>query len=200
MTKFVDSLGLKRLVQKIAEAVGKGTWLPVKKGEGEGAVVIGSDNNVASGNYSHAEGYNTTAKRIYSHAEGSHTTASGNSSHAEGSYTTANGDYSHAEGHDTTASGINSHAEGSHTTASGDSSHAEGYKTTVSGIGSHAEGTGNYNDSSFISMVGVGNDFANYNRRNAVAIYVKRDQHGEAVPYGEKKWLPVSTWCWRLSR
>ncbi len=171
MTKFVDSLGLKRLVTKIAEAVRNGTWLPVKKGDGEGAV---------------AEGNNTIARGYYSHAEGNTTTANGRSSHSEGSYTTASGDSSHAEGNDTTASGINSHAEGSNTTASGDSSHAEGYKTTVSGIGSHAEGTGNYNDSSFISMVGVGNDSANYNRRNAVAIYVKRDQHGEAVPYGEK--------------
>lgn len=34
----------------------------------------------------------------YSHAEGYSTTASGNRSHAEGYYTTASGDYSHAEG------------------------------------------------------------------------------------------------------
>lgn len=36
MTKFVDSLGLKRLVTKIAKAVVDGTWLPVQGGEGEG--------------------------------------------------------------------------------------------------------------------------------------------------------------------
>lgn len=47
MTKFVDSLGLKRLVTKIAEAVGNGTWLPVRKGEGVGSVEEG--NGVARG-------------------------------------------------------------------------------------------------------------------------------------------------------
>ena len=55
MTKFVDSLGLKRLVTKIAEAVSNGTWLPIKKGEGEGSVAEGG-NTVASGAYSHAQG------------------------------------------------------------------------------------------------------------------------------------------------
>jgi hypothetical protein len=34
----------------------------------------------------------------YSHAEGFHTTASGNHSHAEGFYSTASGQYSHVEG------------------------------------------------------------------------------------------------------
>lgn len=85
MTKFVDSLGLKRLVTKIAEAVGNGTWLPVKKGLGEGAVAEG-DNTVAEGDYSHAEGSGTIASGPYSHAEGYMTTASGGASHAQGSY------------------------------------------------------------------------------------------------------------------
>ena len=69
MTKFVDSLGLKRLVTKIAEAVGNGTWLPVKKGLGEGAVAEG-DNTVAEGDYSHAEGYKTKTLQQASHAQG----------------------------------------------------------------------------------------------------------------------------------
>lgn len=129
MTKFVDSLGLKRLVTKIAEAVSNGTWLPVKKGDGEGAV---------------AEGNNTIARGYYSHAEGNNTTASGTYSHAEGNTTTANGEDSHVEGDSTTASGYASHAQGSY----------------------------NYNDPSFIDMVGVGN----YNTtKNASVIYVKRD-------------------------
>lgn len=70
MTKFVDSLGLKRLVTKIAEAVGNGTWLPVRKGEGGGSVEEG--NGEASGAYSHAEGESTTASGAYSHAQGSY--------------------------------------------------------------------------------------------------------------------------------
>lgn len=60
--------------------------------------------NIASGDYSHAEGYNTTARGDYSHAEGFYTTASGYYSHAEGRYTTASGVSSHAEGYFTTAS------------------------------------------------------------------------------------------------
>ena len=64
---------------------------------------IGTYKNVASGNYSHAEGYGTTASGNYSHAEGGSTTASGN--------------YSHAEGYNTTASGYCSHAQNNYTIA-----------------------------------------------------------------------------------
>ena len=97
MTKFIDSLGLKKLVTKIGEAVGNGTWLPVRKGEGEGAVAEGKSTN-AFGNYSHAEGFSNTAD--------------GEASHAEGFGTIANGDYSHTEGRNTTASGKYSHVQG----------------------------------------------------------------------------------------
>lgn len=78
------------------------------------------------GNYSHAEGYNTTASGGYSHTEGYNTTASGFDSHAEGCETTASNGDSHAEGFGTTASGETSHAEGYHTKASGNCSHAQG--------------------------------------------------------------------------
>lgn len=140
MTKFVDSLGLKRLVTKIAEAVGDGTWLPVKKGDGEGSVVMG-ENNTAVGQYSHAEG-------------------SGNNSI---------GDYSHAEGNKTTASS--------------DFSHTEGDSTTASGFASHAQGSSNYDDPSFIDVVGVGNDNTT---KNASVIYVKRDIDGYPDPSDPK--------------
>ncbi|WP_308275354.1 hypothetical protein [Prevotella sp.] len=142
MTKFVDSLGLKRLVTKIAEAVSNGTWLSVRKGDGEDSVEEG-DNTTASGLYSHAEGSSTTAKGVSSHAEGTNSIAMGNSSHAEGGTTTASSEYSHAEGNSTTADGVASHAQGFY----------------------------NYNDPSFIDMVGVGD----YNTtKNASVIYVKR--------------------------
>lgn len=116
MTKFVDSLGLKRLVTKIAEAVSKGTWLPVRKGE----------------NF-----------------------------------------YSIEEGYGTTASGYASHAEGDHTIASGTRSHAEGNNTKARSKDSHAQGSYNYEDSSFIDMVGVGNNDSH--TKNASVIYVGRD-------------------------
>ena len=92
------------------------------------------------GEYSVAEGADTTASGGASHAEGEETTASGGASHGEGDGATASGIASHAEGVDTTASGIASHAEGRETTASGDFSHAEGTNTVASDICSHAEG------------------------------------------------------------
>lgn len=151
MTKFVDSLGLKRLVTKIAEAVSNGTWLPVEKGGGEGSVVMGE---------------NTSADGEYSHAEGKATIATGN--------------YSHTEGEATTASGIASHAEGVYTSALGDYSHVQGAKTTASGNYSHAQGCSNYDDPSFIDMVGVGVGAGDEDSitKNASVIYVKRDTKG----------------------
>src|SRR5574344_772781 len=67
-------------------------------------------------------------------------TVMGDFSHAEGLDTTASGYCSHAEGYTTTASEAYSHAEGRNTTASGSSSHAEGTKTDARSINSHAEG------------------------------------------------------------
>ena len=134
MTKFVDSLGLKRLVTKIGEAVDNGTWLPVKRGDGENAVIMGSfDENRAYGSYSHAEGYMALTK--------------GRASHAEGNNTFANGDYSHAEG----------------------------YHNRTIGKASHAQGSCNYDDPSFIDMVGVGRDGNESIAKNASVIYVGRD-------------------------
>ena len=63
----------------------------------------GDYKNVASGNYSHAEGYGTKAKGSYSHAEGSDTTASGHYSHAEGYCTITSNNYSHAQNYYTIA-------------------------------------------------------------------------------------------------
>lgn len=60
----------------------------------------------------------------YSFAEGHDTTASGLSSHAEGRDTIASGHDSHAEGYNTTASGHYSHAEGAHSVTTTQSSHA----------------------------------------------------------------------------
>lgn len=67
-------------------------------------------------------------------------TTIGNYSFAEGSETTASGIFSHAEGECTTASADDSHAEGLGTLASGNSSHAEGYYTKAANYASHASG------------------------------------------------------------
>lgn len=91
------------------------------------------------GNYSTAEGTNTTASGYASHAEGDYTTASGYISHSEGSGTTSSGSASHSEGSGATSSGSASHAEGTGTTSSGVASHAEGDYTTASGVASHSQ-------------------------------------------------------------
>ena len=98
--------------------------------------------NVASGEFSHAEGTKTTAVGYASHAEGEATKANYEASHAEGLNTEASGAAAHAEGTGTKASGNNSHAEGTGTKASGIyGAHAEGLNTEASGATAHAEGT-----------------------------------------------------------
>lgn len=108
---------------------------------GEHAEIFNNyEENIATGKYSHAEGFQTIAKGSYSHAEGYGTYATAAATHAEGYDTHATARYSHAEGASTTASGNNSHAEGNNTTSSGHYSHAEGNFTTSAGGYSHAEG------------------------------------------------------------
>lgn len=96
----------------------------------------------ATGERSHAEGYETTSSGIASHAEGSQTEASEENAHAEGTYTEASGIGSHAEGNYARANNGAAHAEGIHTRAYGLASHAEGYYTYAQGANSHVEGEG----------------------------------------------------------
>lgn len=110
--------------------------------------------NIASGDYSHAEGQRTTASNSFSHSEGYMTTASGFNSHAEGYGTTASGGRSHAEGYYTKAQGFCSHASGASTTANG-------YCETVIGRYnklSNANAQSNYNtaNSPYILVCGNG--------------------------------------------
>lgn len=121
-----------------------------KAGTGMGAEVFNNYNpnpeedgyveNVASGDYSHAEGEATTASAYAAHAEGYWSTASGDYSHAEGNDTLAQGENSHAEGKRSKATGGSSHAEGEITEATNDGAHAEGGNTKATGLYSHAEG------------------------------------------------------------
>ena len=78
--------------------------------------------------------------------------------------------------------------EGQDTTASGRASHAEGYKTMASGGASHAQGSSNYDDPSFIYMVGVGvnTNSTNIIKQNASVIYVGRDSKGGVDPSNPK--------------
>lgn len=116
-----------------------------------------SDGNIASGDYSHAEGDKTKASGYASHAEGCRTTASGYESHAEGFGNTASGNYSHAEGLDNSASGIGSHVEGQNNTVDGSCSHAEGQNNVVSCSYSHVEGENNTVDAFYSHAEGQNN-------------------------------------------
>ena len=128
----------------------------------------GSVANVASGNYSHAEGQRTTA--------------SGFCSHTEGGSTTASGSYSHAEGGGATAEGTSSHAEGNNTTASGHYSHAEGDTTRALNLYEHAEGrynvsnTGDTEDLQTRHSVGIGTSSLS-DRKNAHEIMANGDHY-----------------------
>lgn len=131
--------------------------------------------NTASGIYSHAEGFNTRATGQYSHAEGnavatgqySHAegtaVAAGQYSHAEGNGASSNGAFSHAEGQQTTSTAESSHAEGQFTITNGNFSHAEGVQTRANGAGSHAEGGWSYyDDGDFIYPGGIADGNASH--------------------------------------
>lgn len=79
-----------------------------------------------------------------------------------------------------------SHAEGVSTKALALSSHAEGSNTIASGSDSHAQGCCNYDDASFIDMVGVGRDYPGSARMNAVVVYVGRYDAGDINPTDPK--------------
>ena len=143
--------------------------------------------NKATGDYSHAEGWGTTASGNYSHAEGNNTTASKDYSHAEGRGTTASGTYSHAEGDGTTAYGVSSHAEGGGTTASGIYSHAEGHYTIAASEHQHVQGKYNIKDDTGKYAFIIGNGTSENTRSNAFAIdwngniYVNNSETGVNV-------------------
>ena len=83
-----------------------------------GSLIQGLEGNIATGEYSHAEGSITKATGDYSHAEGDFTQAKGNYSHAEGQETIASGSYSHAEGYQTIALANHQHVQGQFNTVS----------------------------------------------------------------------------------
>lgn len=122
---------------------------------------------VASGDYSHTEGQETTASESYAHAEGWSTEATNRAAHAEGFATHATGQFSHAEGDNATASGRASHAEGYGTNAVADYSHAEGMNTTASSEYQHVQGKYNIVDEADTYAHIVGNGTSNSSRKNA---------------------------------
>ena len=101
-------------------------------------------NNVATGNFSHAEGKLTKVNGEASHGEGLSNTINALHAHAEGRGNTISGDDSHAEGRENIVSGEYAHAEGYKNEVQSNAGHAEGNATTVSGVNAHAEGNSTY--------------------------------------------------------
>lgn len=116
-------------------------------------------NNVASGNYSHAEGRRTEANSSYAHAEGYRSIANDYASHAEGNETFADGSSSHAEGAGSITKGYASHAEGCKTIATGEAQHVQGKYN----IEDSSDTTDPYKTYAHI----VGNGTSDSNRSNA---------------------------------
>jgi len=145
----------------IADGYGIGAWLKVVwDGTRWREVGRGNGELNAGGICAYAEGSSTVATGNFGHAEGYDTNVTGDTgSHAEGHGTTASGDSgSHAEGHATEASGNSgAHAEGRQTVASGFASHAEGYYSVANLYAEHAQAGGRFaatGDAQFIKVVG----------------------------------------------
>lgn len=72
--------------------------LPISGGTGTNALIYNSTINVASGDYSHSEGYISKAEGYASHAEGLSTKSKGFGSHAEGYFTITTNESEHSSG------------------------------------------------------------------------------------------------------
>ena len=137
--------------------------LPISAGTKTNALIYNSTTNIARGDYSHAEGYNTTAIGSYSHAEGFIANAKAVASHAEGLSTKSKGFGSHAEGRETEANGDYSHSEGYLTRTTNESEHSSGrYNNSVSASTTFGD-SGN-------TLFSVGNGTSESARHNAFEI------------------------------
>lgn len=137
-------------------------------------------NTTASGYCSHAEGFYTSARGAYSHAEGDNTAAQGeHGSHAEGENTAAIGESSHAEGSGTSAIGLNSHAEGDATITMGRAAHTEGLNTFASGVCSHAQNHGTRVSKTAQTAIGT------YNIEDTSSNKLHPHPDGDAASYGK---------------
>lgn len=153
------------LIKNISGGVGK-IWTD-ENGEEKGEVfnvVRGgiSSKNKASGYWSHAEGFGTTARGDYSHAEGSCNDVLGSYAHVEGANNKAGGAGSHAEGRETVTLGRYSHTEGSYTRADGEASHASGSGTLATEENQFVCGSYNAEDKNAVFIVGIGTPFAGH--------------------------------------
>jgi len=98
----------------------------------------------ATGDYSNASGYNTTASNILSIADGENCISSGEASHASGANSVASGNSSFATGAYNTSSGEGSHTKGNACEAAGQWSNASGMSAVTEYFGSSALAAGRF--------------------------------------------------------
>ena len=125
-------------------------------GNAKGIINVPGSGNVASGNYSHAEGLNNTASGVYSLAFGNSNSATAANAHAFGNSNTASGAYS-------LAGGSSSQATGSYCFAFGNSNNIGGFASAGFGTGNSITGT--TPDKNFVA--GHGNTITSSNTSTA---------------------------------
>ena len=135
----------------VCVGVGKRSYLT---GDIGGEIFNSYSSNVASGDYSHAEGRNTQAGGLASHAEGLNTIASG--------------DYSHAEGGSCVATGNCSHAGGKDSGTSYEASFVHG--TGVIDAGPNSAAFGKYNKNTQGVLFAIGDGSSTDDRKNAFEV------------------------------
>ena len=143
-------------------------FMSVENPSGTGSFSMNRKANTTIGEYSHAEGYNTTASGKYSHAEGRETTASTDYTHAEGGYTQAKAGYAHAQGYSSKALGRYSHAGGNNATANKEGSFAHGQSVTSDA--NYQTTIGTYNEVNANAAFVVGNGDSSSNKSNAFEV------------------------------
>lgn len=171
-------------IDELANSGGSGNYVS-KAGDTMSGTLTVPDVTIGSRNTSQSVGRN-------SFTVGNHNVASGNYSHAEGTECKATGLYSHAEGSYCTASGTSSYAGGSHSTASGYESFVVGYYNTAEYDDQFI--CGYYNDNQADTILEVGNgvldeDIGEYVRSNAFEVY----KNGNIKLTGEIDTAEVST-------
>jgi len=146
-------------VDDITEATSQNGNFIISPGTGTSSAILnvtsGSNANTASGDYSYAEGFHTSAAGANSHAEGDRSTASGESSHAEGTSTTASGRISHAEGLGTIANHVAQRASGAYNVADPSTAAATAKGNYIEIVGN---GTSNSNRSNARTLDWSGNE------------------------------------------
>lgn len=132
--------------------------------------------NVATGNFSHAEGKLTKVNGEASHVEGYNNTVNALHAHGEGHQNIVSADDSHAEGRENIVSGEYAHVEGYKNKVQSNAGHAEGSYTIANNESEHAQGKYNVSDTENSgTLFTIGNGTTEDNRHNVVGIYHNGD-------------------------